>query len=422
MKKLFITLMMLAGMVSAAWAQVDDVSLVVSGEGPTKDEAITKALRSAIEQAFGVFVSANTEILNDELVRDEIATVSSGNVKKYTELGTINKPNGNVEVSLHATVSVKNLTSYAKSHGSSAEFAGATFAQNLKLIELNRENTKKAIINLNRQLASIGGCTMITDENIRQNALTGPKASSIKIKYKDLEDIFLLCYDDFFDVKIDIGTPKVNGDLEVTMKYYPTGKAQMIADLIKSTIVSLSIPEDHLKNLKSQDVIVYGYTILDKCYGKTDTKLAYRESKHETQSGLTNIGVRGFFGGRILYFYAPIVIPPIAGTNYFLYDNLNNEYRLYDKYSDEYDYLVTRNYFMSGIRIPEKNTGVDGGHIGLSGVGYLDIPGCYNIPDDNQNAKGKSEELFELKGTINLPMDKISQITNIIAKQAKIVE
>ena len=64
------------------------VSLVVSGEGPTKMEATSAALRSAIEQAFGTFVSANTTILNDELVENEIATVSSGNIESYEEISS----------------------------------------------------------------------------------------------------------------------------------------------------------------------------------------------------------------------------------------------------------------------------------------------------------------------------------------------
>ena len=63
-----------------AFAQPSEVTLVVTGEGATKEEATNNALRSAVEQAFGVFVSANTEILNDEIVKDEIASISSGNI------------------------------------------------------------------------------------------------------------------------------------------------------------------------------------------------------------------------------------------------------------------------------------------------------------------------------------------------------
>ena len=66
----------------ALWAQ-NEVSLVVSGEGQDKEEATLKALRSAIEQAYGTFVSANTTVLNDQLVVDEIVSLSSGNIQKY---------------------------------------------------------------------------------------------------------------------------------------------------------------------------------------------------------------------------------------------------------------------------------------------------------------------------------------------------
>ena len=64
----------------------DEVLLIVSGDGSTKEEATKAALRSAIEQAFGTFVSSNTKILNDELVKDEIVTVASGNIKSYKYL------------------------------------------------------------------------------------------------------------------------------------------------------------------------------------------------------------------------------------------------------------------------------------------------------------------------------------------------
>lgn len=115
-------------------AQPSEVTLVVTGEGLTREAATTNALRSAIEQTYGVFVSANTEILNDELVRDEIATISSGNIQKYNEIACIDLPNGNKEVTLQATVSVSKLVSYAQSKGAECEFAGAAFGANLKLI------------------------------------------------------------------------------------------------------------------------------------------------------------------------------------------------------------------------------------------------------------------------------------------------
>ena len=133
-------------------AQENTIRLTVSGEGTTKEEATANALRSAIEQAFGTFVSANTQILNDEIVKDEIATISSGNIKEYSELSYVTMPDGSKFVSLSATVSIGNLISYAKSKGSSAEFAGAAFTMNMRMRKLNAENEITALYNMLEQL------------------------------------------------------------------------------------------------------------------------------------------------------------------------------------------------------------------------------------------------------------------------------
>lgn len=138
----------LSTIVISAQQQVDEVTLVTFGDGPTKQEAINVALRSAIEQTFGAFVSANTDILNDELVKDEIVTVTSGNVKTYKELSSSRLSNGSYSVSLQATVSARQLTTYAQGHGAKTEFAGAMFGQNQKLWDLNTKNEKAAIEHL----------------------------------------------------------------------------------------------------------------------------------------------------------------------------------------------------------------------------------------------------------------------------------
>lgn len=126
----------------------DEVTLVVSADGATKDEATKTALRSAIEQAYGTFVSANTTILNDELVKDEIVTITSGNIKNYYEIASATMPNGKQTVTLKATVCVSKLVSYAQSKGASTEFAGAAFGMDMKLKELNKKNEMIALENL----------------------------------------------------------------------------------------------------------------------------------------------------------------------------------------------------------------------------------------------------------------------------------
>lgn len=131
-----------------------NVELVVTGDGNTKENAVQAALRSAIEQAFGTFVSSNTQILNDELVKDEIATVTTGNIKKYQILTETNV-DGRYLVSLRAVVSVDKLIDYVKQKGGSTELAGNLFVTNYKLQKLNQENMLKARKNLIFQMKQI---------------------------------------------------------------------------------------------------------------------------------------------------------------------------------------------------------------------------------------------------------------------------
>lgn len=126
----------------------DEVTLVVFGKAVDSEKATAVALRSAIEQAYGAFVSANTTILNDDLVKDEIVTISSGNIKSYKVLSDVKCEDGQEMVTVKATVCISKLISYAKSKGASTEFAGATFAQNMKMKELNKKNELQALRNM----------------------------------------------------------------------------------------------------------------------------------------------------------------------------------------------------------------------------------------------------------------------------------
>lgn len=124
------------------------VTLVVSGQGKTQDEAKQNALRSAIEQAFGAFISSKTEILNDELIKDEIVSVANGNIQKYEIISEVQIPNGDYATSLKATVSVSKLTSFAESKGVVVEFAGNILAANVKQQMLNEQNEIISINNI----------------------------------------------------------------------------------------------------------------------------------------------------------------------------------------------------------------------------------------------------------------------------------
>lgn len=215
----------------------DNVTLITSGEGPTKDEATKVALRSAIEQAYGTFVSANTQILNDELVKDEIVTISSGSIKHF-EVLSASETNGSHTVMVRATVSVSGLISYAKSKGSSAEFAGQTFAMNIKLMELREKNTITAFNNM-------------------------------------AEQILLLASNGMFDYKIEIENPSLstrtiyaNGEIagkkdgyefNVKIKLLATPATSQIYSLVENTLNALQLNETEIKEYDKMKMPMYYY-------------------------------------------------------------------------------------------------------------------------------------------------------------------
>jgi hypothetical protein len=154
MKK--ILLLLACAFTITANAQDDKtVTLVVSGQGKTQDEAKQNALRNAIEQAFGTFISSKTEILNDNLVKDEIVSVSNGNIQKFEVISEVQIPNIGYATSLKATVSVTKLTSFVESKGITADFKGNLFAFNIKQQIFNEQNEIKAISDLYNIMHSI---------------------------------------------------------------------------------------------------------------------------------------------------------------------------------------------------------------------------------------------------------------------------
>ena len=120
----------------------NEITLIVSGEGQSKEEATKFALRSAIEQAYGTFVSSSTTILNDEIIQDEIISVSNGNISNYVYL-VDSRVGEKYYVTIQATVSIGNLVQFVKSKGGQTELAGEAFAMSVKLKREQRENLQK---------------------------------------------------------------------------------------------------------------------------------------------------------------------------------------------------------------------------------------------------------------------------------------
>ena len=203
------------------------ITLTVSGQGQTQDEAKQNALRNAIEQAFGTFISSNTEILNDELVKDEIVSISSGNIQNFDILSEVLIPDGGYAITLKATVSVTKLTSFADSKGIAVEFKGGLFASNILLQELYERNEKEAI-----------------DNSI--NVLKKIARSS-------------------FEYSIDVSDPVSNGsdwEIPIVIDVVANKNFEDIPSLLQSTIKSVSLTNDELKNYEKVNKIFYPVTLI----------------------------------------------------------------------------------------------------------------------------------------------------------------
>lgn len=131
-----------------AQEQSKDVSITASGSGSSQSEAQQIALRSATEQAFGAFISSKTEIFNDQIVADQMSSVSSGNIKSFEVLSESQLPNGTWACTIKAIVSVDKLTSFVQAKGVAVEVKGGLFAVNIKQQILNEEGEVKAVADM----------------------------------------------------------------------------------------------------------------------------------------------------------------------------------------------------------------------------------------------------------------------------------
>lgn len=245
MKKHIISLFLLLLPLLSTFAQtVEDVTLLTSASAPTEEEAIVQALRSAIEQTYGSFVSANTAILNDELVKDEVVSVSHGNVKSYEKLSSVALPNGQVEVTLNSTISVSKLISFAQSKGAEAEFAGQTFAMNMKLMNLKEKNA----------LAAYEHMCILAGE-----LLDGAFNYKIELEEPTIGSVQYQLPKHYYHVEWS-KEPKYDGYFfNVNIKVLATPRTSQIYELITNTINSIKLSEAEVESFKKVGKTVFEY-------------------------------------------------------------------------------------------------------------------------------------------------------------------
>jgi hypothetical protein len=131
------------------------LALFVTGQGTTFEEAKSICFRNAIEQAFGVFISSKTEILNDDMIKDEIISTSSGNIQSYDIISQIQLKSGTFLVNMNVVVSKSQLISFCSKKAISIEFDGTSLAASARLNNIYQVNELKVVKNLEKQFDEI---------------------------------------------------------------------------------------------------------------------------------------------------------------------------------------------------------------------------------------------------------------------------
>jgi len=142
----FVVLFFLIG--ETIFAQETKARVTVTATANDNIEAKSLALRSAIEQAFGAYISSNTEILNDKVIKDEIMSISSGNIDSIHVISENILIDGRTSVSLLVVVSVNKLASFCESKGYKVEFKGGLFSANINQQKLNETAELLAVENI----------------------------------------------------------------------------------------------------------------------------------------------------------------------------------------------------------------------------------------------------------------------------------
>ena len=207
------------------------VSLTVTSQGGSQEEAKNNALRNAIQQTIGVFISANSTILNDNLVKDEIVSISNGSIQKYQILNEGQLNNNIYFVTLNADVSVTKLNSFIENKGVKSSFNGSLFSFNIKQKELATINEAKAFLDL----------TSITDQLLKNS----------------------------FEYDLKVGDPKnKNGKFLVPIEFKTNLNSNFITfyQLVLKTIESLSLTPEEQKSYISLGFPIYGINIYKKMY------------------------------------------------------------------------------------------------------------------------------------------------------------
>lgn len=118
------------------------VALMVNGVGISKEEAEKDAYRNAIRQVVGAYVDAETIVANDEIIRDNVITLSSAYIERAATK-SVAQENGLFKVTVDAKIRITKLLDSLKQHNVSIVDIDASAAQDAIAKALTQEDQAK---------------------------------------------------------------------------------------------------------------------------------------------------------------------------------------------------------------------------------------------------------------------------------------
>ena len=237
MKKYFILLGILFSTINLI-AQMDSipnssndktVTITVIGQGKTMEEARTNALKNSIEQVFGSFLSSKTQIINDSIYKDEILSISNGDILGYKIIDEKCIQNVGCVSTLKVDLSPVKLSSYMVKKGEKKiAFDGNLYSNNFKLKEFYKKNEELTISNL------------------------------IDVCNKVLENAF--------DFELEAGEPKLNENnhFNINFKLKAKGNQNLntFHEYLLKSLFSISMTNSEIQSYSNSNISRYGILFL----------------------------------------------------------------------------------------------------------------------------------------------------------------
>ena len=210
----------------------DIIKITTSASGKTKELAITRALRSALEQSYGSFLSSKSNLKGEELTQ-EIVRITKGDIHKYQIISEYYFE-GRTNVTVKSEISLNQLNTFKEQIGeTSVKFDGALFGVKIKLQEINEKSETKSLETLFVLLKKIFSKSL----NINLIDNSEPKLNNINL------------YDIDFNIKIEY-----NSNITIFNEH------------LTSSLQSIAMSEIENKSYSSLGKETYKFLINNKSY------------------------------------------------------------------------------------------------------------------------------------------------------------